>query len=299
MNLSPQQQQIIRELDDGSLYADPDIISALFSYPHMLEPRLWVSHDASGRPNGYLPVGQFYQDGTLSYIAAMPNSPPVSPTYTPGAEYILANIRVPYFDSDLVSQFPGLTQYMTASAYGLPLNAYLDQLSPQRRKDFRRKLKHAERYQSRPGTLQDVRNAWTWMEDIWDQRPGEFGAVSYSDYLALTLDWLDQLDHSQRAQVIVTNYTLNGQFAGVNCLVRHRYRNQWHCDDYLTWYNPDIASGLGIVSAINNLTRPEYRGCRYNLGTPGLNKISHRHAYKMTLIPEKLRLTQAVKVIRH
>jgi hypothetical protein len=298
MSLTLKELQLIRDLDDGSLYAEAAVISALFTYPYMLQPRLLVAYDPYGRVEGYLPVGQFYRDGRLSYIAAMPNSPPVSPTYPPGAEHVLRNIRFPYFDSDVVSRIPWCEQYMTASAYGLPLRTYLEHLSVPRRKDFRRKLKRAERYHCTPGSLQDVRQAWVWMERIWEQRQGEFGAVSYADYLTLLLDWLSLLERSERAKVIITRYELQGQFVGVNCLVRHRYRNQWHCDDYLTWYNPDLASGLGIISSIKNLTSPDYRGCRYNMGTPGINGVHPRHAYKMTLIPEKLRLTQAVRIVR-
>jgi hypothetical protein len=77
---------------------------------------------------GYLPVGYYYGSHTagyiLSYIASMPNSPPVSPTYTPGAEIILQNMEQPYFDSDVVADFDYTQQQPTASLYGISLQHY-------------------------------------------------------------------------------------------------------------------------------------------------------------------------------
>ncbi|MEZ5447586.1 MAG: hypothetical protein R3E89_00640 [Thiolinea sp.] len=294
MSLTSQDLDIIHSLDDGSLFAEPEVVSALFRYPHMRNALLLRSYDACGRVNGYLPVGQYYANNTLTYIAAMPNSPPISPTYPPGAGQVLRFMVAPYFDTDLVTQEVRCRQVMTASAYGLPLSDYLQHLSTTRRKDMRRKLKKAQDYDIYPGTLQDVRMAWPWMTAIWDQRDGRFGSVSYADYLELTLDWLQTLQHSQRTVLKIDRYQRDGRMVGVNCCVLHHYQGRMHCDDYLTWYDPQQASGLGIVSAVRNITHPRLYGYRYNLGNPGINGVHSGHAYKLAIIPPVLRLTQGV-----
>ncbi len=296
MELSQEQLQLIRSLDDGSLYADPEVVSQLFRYPDMYGARLLISRNPQGQPDGYLPVGHFYADGTLSYIAAMPNSPAVSPTYTPGAARILRHMRAPYFDSDVVPApgTPAHLQVRTASAYGLPLTEYLHTLSTKRRKDFRRKLKIARQYEMVKGDLADLRKAEDWLRAIWDSRGTAFGDTPYSAYLDYTLAWLAALDRSPRATVHIKRYRINYFTVGINCYVTHEYQGRMHCDDYLTWYDPAQASGLGIVSAINNLTHPQHQGYRYNLGNPGTHKAHAHHAYKFDLLPPELRLTQSV-----
>ncbi len=298
MILSRDDFNIVKALDDGSLYAEPNVVSALFNYPDMLSPQLSIAYDDQSRAVGYLPIGQFYADGTRSYIAAMPNSPPISPTYTPGAEYVLWNMSPPYFDTDIVSGI-GFHQCPTASAHVLPLTSYLGLLSAPRRKDMRRKLKKANAYRIEAGTLKDVRNAWEWMTGIWDQRGDRFGTTPYDVYLDMTIEWLEVLQHSTRTTLKIDKFILDGQVVGVNCCVIHRYRNRTHCDDYLCWYDPERASGLGITSAVRNLTHPDMQGYRYNLGNPGVNQVHTGHEYKMAVIPKVLRLNQAVFHLAH
>ena len=293
MILSHDDLNIIKALDNGSLYAEPDVVNALFDYPDMMAPKLSLAYNDQNKVIGYLPTGQFYTDGTRTYIAAMPNSPPISPTYTPGAEYVLWNMLPPYFDTDVVGGV-GLRQKPTASAHVLPLSRYLSMLSAQRRKDMRRKLRQANDYRIETGTLQDVRKAWAWMTDIWDQRGDRFGNTPYDVYLDMTMAWLEVLQNSARTTLKIDKFILNGDVVGVNCYVIHRYRNRMHCDDYLCWYDPKRASGLGITSAVRNLTHRDMQGYRYNLGNPGVNQVHIGHEYKMTVIPEVLRLNQTV-----
>lgn len=294
MELSDKQLKVIADLDDGSLYASPDIIRELFRYPYMRNPRLLLSHDYYGKVNGYLPVGEAYTTPTLSYIAAMPNSPPICPSYTPGADKILRRLIVPFFDTDVVADLPYCRQVETASAMILPLPDYLQSLSPERRRDIKRKLKKAERYQMLTGNLQDVFAARHWLIPIWQQRPLDFDLNHVKTYVAILMSWLSVVQRSGRAVVRVRRYQLDGQTIGVNCCVLHKVGGHLHCDDYLTWYDPEIAAGLGISSAVHNLTDSLLYGCRYNLGNPGVGAVHHRHAYKFDLLPPALRLTQAV-----
>ena len=298
MILSRDDLNIIKTLDDGSLYAEPDVVCALFDYPDMLNPELSIVYDDQHRAVGYLPTGQFYADGTRSYIAAMPNSPPISPTYTPGAEYVLWNMLPPYLDTDVVSN-AAFRQSPTASAYILPLSRYISLLSASRRKDIRRKLRQAQNYRIEVGNLTDVRNAWAWMTGVWDQRGDRFGTTPYDVYLDITIAWLEVLQRSTRTQIKIDKFILDGQVVGVNCCVIHRYRKHTHCDDYLCWYDPQRASGLGIISAIRNLTHPDMQGYRYNLGNPGVDQVHIGHEYKMAIIPEVMRLNQTVFNLPH
>lgn len=294
MILSHGDLKIIHDLDDGTLYAEPAVVNALFDYPHMVAPQLSVAYDDRNKAIGYLPTGQFYADGTRSYIAAMPNSPPISPTYTPGAEHVLWNMPPPYFDTDIIPSGNTFHQTQTASAHVLPLGQYLSLLSANRRKDMRRKLKQASAYRIEAGTLDDVRAAWPWMSGIWDKRGGRFGDTPYDVYLEMTLNWLQVLQRSPRTTLKIDKFLHNGQMIGVNCCVIHRYRNRMHCDDYLCWYDPRSASGLGITSAVRNLTHPDMQGYRYNLGNPGVDQVHIGHEYKMAVMPEALRLNQGV-----
>ncbi|MEZ5448452.1 MAG: hypothetical protein R3E89_05385 [Thiolinea sp.] len=200
MQLTDYEWRTIRNLDDGSLYAHPEVVAEQFRYPDMLHPRLLISRDPLGFPQGYLPVGQFYTDGTLSYIAAMPNSPAISPTYPPGADKILAHLRSPYLDTDVVTDLPLCRQEPTASACCLPLPAYLSCLSAARRKDIKRKLHASSHYQVRPGSLSDIKRAWHWMQAIWDSRGNAFGSIPYEQYLHTNLSWLTVLQRGGPGQ---------------------------------------------------------------------------------------------------
>ena len=299
MVLSPNDIKVIKQLDDGSLYAQPDVVRALYDYHGMCDPELIVAYDDHGHPLGYLPVGryQYYEEtGPTSYIAAIPGSPPISPTYTPGAEHVLSMLTN-HYDADVIpiAEVLALDNFMsweTASAYVLPVEKYLGMLSASRRRDIRRKLKQAETYEVKPGNLQDIRIAWEWMRDIWDQR-GDF-PTPYGVYLETTLNWLEVMQRSPRALLKIEKYLLNSELVGVNCCVIHYYQDQMLCDDYLCWFNPQLAGGLGIISAIRNLTDPDRQGFRYNLGSPGTGYIYDGHEYKLSVIPWELRLTQAV-----
>ena len=301
--MNKKELNVIKQLDDGSLYADTLLIEELFRYPDMRQPHLLISYDEQGNASGYLPVGHYYratEKGEIStYIAAMPNSPAISATYPPGAENILNNMSPPYFDSDTVAYFRCSQQQATASITCLPLNRYWIFLSPSRQKDFRRKLKKAEKFTIQHGNLDDIRTAWQWMEEIWDERDGRFGSTPYSEYLETTLSWLKVLEKSLRTNLKIDKYMLDGKMVGINCCAIHRYKNRTHCDDYLTWYNPELASGLGIVSILNNIKNPALAGFRYNLSNPGINGfVQEGHQYKWDVIPEPLRLTQSVISIR-
>ncbi len=302
MNINNEDLEIIKQLDNGDLYADPLVVEQMFHYSDMLNPYLRVFRDQKGYVLGYLPVGYYYgskeKGYTLSYIAAMPNSPPVSPTYTPGAEIILRTMDQTYFDGDVVADFSCTEQQPTASLYALPLEQYWQFLSASRRKDFARKLKKARDFTIEAGNLKDVRKAWVWMQQIWEQRGGRFGSTPYDKYLETTLAWLSVLNQSPRANLKIDKYKLGNRVVGVNCCVIHRYGKHYHCDDYLTWYDMEVASGLGIVSAINNFTNPALTGFRYNLSNPGLyGNTQIGHEYKWHLIPKPLRLTQSVMAI--
>lgn len=294
MELSSKELQILKDLDDGSLYASPMLVQQLLHYPGMRNPRLFLSFDYHGKADGYLPVGQCYGDDTYTYIAAMPHSPAISPTYTPGALQVLKRLRLPYFDTDLVSDDPLVQQELTASAYGLPLEQYLQLLSPSRRLDIRRKLKKLAEFSIVPGTLINIVEALPWFMQVWAER---FSAVELKDqeaYAHVTLSWLAAVQHSGRAILKIDRYQWQGKMVGINCCVLHHYRGCLHCDDYLTWYDPTLASGLGIASAVRNLTDPYLWGCRYNLGNPGVGGTHPRHVYKFNVLPINLRLTQGV-----
>lgn len=47
-----------------------------------------------------------------------------------------------------------------------------------------------------------------------------------------------------------------------------------------------------VVSALFDY--PNMQGYRYNLGSPGTGRIYEGHEYKLAIIPQELRLTQAV-----
>ncbi len=298
--MNNEESKVVKQLDDGTLYAAPTVIEELFKYPDMENARLLISRNGNGEATGYLPVGNFMWNpaDVLSYIPAMSNSPPISATYTPGAEHVLAELSTPYIDNDIVADFDlcFAKQVATASAYSLPFDEYWKLLSPSRRKDFRRKLNIADQFTIRAGNLNDIKRAWPWMQQIWEQR-GRFGSTPYEVYLQETLSWLNTLQHTQRATLKVDCYLQRNRLVGVNCCVIHQYAGKYHCDDYLTWYDPEIASGLGIASAIKNLTHPEMIGFRYNLGTPGfLDNTYGGHEYKWHIIPKSIRLTQSVLI---
>ncbi|WP_298609162.1 hypothetical protein [uncultured Thiothrix sp.] len=294
MELSLKELQILKDLDDGSLYASPMLVQQLLRYPGMRNPRLFLSFDYHGKADGYLPVGQCYNNDTYTYIAAMPNSPAISPTYTPGALQVLKRLRLPYFDTDVVSYDPQVKQEPTASAYGLPLEKYLQLLSPSRRTDIRRKLKKLASFSIVPGKLINIVEARPWLLQVWAER---FTAAELKDqdaYAHVTLAWLAAVQHSGRAILKIDRYQWQGKMVGINCCVLHHYRGRLHCDDYLTWYDPKLASGLGIISVVRNLTDPYLLGSRYNLGSPGVGGTHPRHVYKLNLLPPSLRLTQSV-----
>ncbi|MEZ5448451.1 MAG: hypothetical protein R3E89_05380 [Thiolinea sp.] len=69
-----------------------------------------------------------------------------------------------------------------------------------------------------------------------------------------------------------------------------------HCDDYLLVRSGRTA-GLGIASAVKNLTDARLCGYRYSLGNPGVGGVHPRHQYKYDILPEALRLTQGVMSI--
>ncbi len=296
--LSDEDLEVIHALDDNSLYAAPNLIEELFSYPYLSDSYLLVSHDHAGNPTGYIPLGMYSNDGTLmaSYIPAIPPSPPISPTYTPGAEHVIADLgrlldeATLYFDVDVVAQHSFSNLEETASAYCLPMKQYLSYLSTSRRKDFKRKLKVAEKYQIKQGCLSDVMEAWQWMKTVWEKR----GAYD-SEHTRRVFRWLKEIEASGRAIMKVDKYLLDGKFVGVNCCVIHDYKGITHIDDYLTWYDASVASGLGIITAINNITNPLHCGSRYNLGLPGYyGKTFGGHEYKWDIFPESIRLKQSI-----
>ena len=287
---------ILDLLDDGTLYADPLLIQDMFSYPHLADAYLLVSRDPMGNPTGYIPVGVSDDETIISYIAAIPPSAPVCPTYTPGAENVLqelpriVNGSYIYFDVDVVSEVAGARQEETASAMCLPLEEYLTYLSPSRRKDIKRKLKKSSQFEIESGGLKDVWQAWPWMQATWELRQ------QYdSEHVSRVLSWLAAIDKSGRAVLKVDKYSLNGQMVGVNCCVLHDFHGVRHCDDYLTWYDVEKASGLGIISSVKNLTDARNKGVRYNLGLPGFyGQTFEGHEYKWDLIPKGIRLTQSI-----
>lgn len=294
VELSAKELQIIKSLDDGSLYASPMLVQQLLRYPGMRNPRLFLSFDYHGQANGYLPVGQCYSDETYTYIAAMPQSPAISPSYPPGAEQVLKRLRLAYFDTDIVSDDPSFRQEPTASAYGLRLESYLQLLSPSRRTDMGRKLKKLNTFTISAGHLRDVVAARPWLIEAWSERLSAAELLDQDAYARVTIAWLAAVQHSGRAHLKIDRYQLQGKTVGINCCVLHHYRGRLHCDDYLTWYDPRLASGLGVASAIRNLTDPYLLASRYNLGNPGVGGTHPRHVYKLQLLPVSLRLTQAV-----
>lgn len=169
---------VINALDDGSLYAAPNLIEELFNYPYLSETLLLVSRDAQGVPTGYLPLGIHPNGKIISYIAAIPSSPPISPTYTPGALNVMMDLGnllenpLTYFDVDVVADFSFAHYEYTASAYCLTRENYLAGLSRSRRKDVRRKLKVFDRYDRIEGDLRDVLRGWPWMKRVWTARGG-------------------------------------------------------------------------------------------------------------------------------
>lgn len=294
VELSLKELQILKDLDDGSLYASPMLVQQLLRYPGMRNPRLFLSFDYQGKADGYLPVGQCYSDDTYTYAAAMPNSPAISPTYTPGAERVLKRLRLPYFDTDVMSDESSFKQEPTASAYGLPLETYLQLLSPSRRTDIRRKLKRLSDFIIKPGRLLDIVEARPWLMQVWSERFTPAELLDQDAYARVTMAWLAAVQHSGRAILKIDRYQLNGKMVGINCCVLHHYQGRMHCDDYLTWYDPKLASGLGIASVVGNLTDPHLLGSRYNLANPGVGGTHPRHLYKLNLLPPTIRLTQAV-----
>ncbi len=297
--MNKEELEIIKQLDDGTLYAAPSIIEELFKYPDMEYPQLLVSRDNKGKPIGYLPVGQFKWNpaGVLSYIPAMSNSPPISGAYPPGAEHVISKLNCSYLDNDVIADFKLSRQFPTASAYCLPAKVYWRLLSPSRRKDFSRKFKRINQLTIHSGSLDDLRVAWPWMQQVWEKR-GSFGSTPYEVYLEETIAWLRTIEQTQRATLKIDVYKQDGLMVGVNGCVIHQYNGNYHYDDYLTWYNPEVASGLGIISAIKNLTDPNMTGYRYNLGTPGfLDETYGGHEYKWHIIPESIRLTQSVVIL--
>jgi hypothetical protein len=289
---------IIKQFDRGALYDDPLIIEELFKFDEMKNAYLKISHNLKGQATGYLPVGYFYDENSiLSYIPAMCNSPSISPTYPSCAQDALQacveNTDSYYFDSDIIGHHTLSKQTQTASAYCLPVNSYLQYLSSSRRKDIRRKFKHAQAYTITEGSIADIKTAWQWMLGIWEQRG--YIPESFNNYIERNLSWLHILELSERIHLRIEKYQLNGQMVGINCCGIHNYHGKFHIDDYMTWYDPDKASGLGIISAIKNLTNPDTLGFRYNLGTPELLKEQMKgHEYKYNIIPEPLRLTQSL-----
>ncbi len=296
--LSDEDLAVIHTLDDNSLYAAPNLIEELFTYPYLSDSCLLVSYDHIGNPTGYIPLGMYLSGSTLiaSYIPAIPSSPPISPIYTPGVEHVIANLEslldeaMLYFDVDVVADYSVSDLEDTASAYCLPMKDYLSYLSASRRKDFKRKLKVAKKYQIKQGCLSDVMEAWPWMKSVWEKR----GAYD-SEHVRRVFRWLKEIEASGRAIMKVDKYLLDGKFVGVNCCVIHDYKGVRHIDDYLTWYDASVASGLGIITAINNITNPLYYGSRYNLGLPGYyGKTFAGHEYKWDLFPEPIRLKQSI-----
>ena len=288
---------IVELLDDGTLYAAPNLIKELLSYPDLSDSYLLVSRDSDDIPTGYIPVGINTRGTMASYIPAIPPSPPISPTYTPGASNVIEDLEnlldqsILYFDVDVI---PSNCQqsYLeeTASAYCLSKEDYLAELSKSRRKDFRRKLKAAGRYKIEEGNLDDVQDAWAWMKAVWEKR----GAYD-KEHIKRVINWLREVEVTGRAVMKVDKYLLNGKPVAVNCCVIHNYHGDTHIDDYLTWYDAEAASGLGIVTAINNLTNPKYINARYNLGLPGFYGTTFDgHQYKWDLIPESIRLHQSI-----
>jgi len=136
----------------------------------------------------------------------------------------------------------------------------------------------------------DVENAWHWMQAVWEKRN-----AYDKEHIKRVLSWLREIEATGRAVMKIDKYLLNGQPVAVNCCVIHEYHGMTCIDDYLTWYDVEMASGLGIVTAINNLTNPKYTGARYNLGLPGFyGNTFEGHQYKWDVIPESIRLYQSI-----
>ena len=288
---------VIEFLDDGTLYAAPNIIEEILSYSDLSDSFLLVSRDKNGTPTGYIPLGINSLGNIASYIPAIPPSPPISPTYTPGAENVIRDLdnllsrSILYFDVDVVPYGYGYFDLEeTASAYCLSLDDYFSELSSSRRKDFKRKLKSAEKYEIEQGNMKDVLRGWNWMKAVWEKR----GAYD-SDHINRVLSWLYEIEASGRATMKIDKYLLDGKPIAVNCCVIHQYHGNTHIDDYLTWYDVATAPGLGIVTAIKNLTNPKYIGARYNLGLPGFyGNTFAGHQYKWDVIAEPIRLYQSI-----
>jgi hypothetical protein len=291
---------IVEALDDGTLYATPSLIQEMFTYPYLEDAFLLVSYDCLGNPTGYIPVGINDDSKFMSYIPAIPPSAPVCPTYTPGAINVLRSLAelvsgdYIYFDVDVVANTELSAQEETASAICLSLEKYLHHLSSSRRKDIRRKLKQSSQLSIEAGGLDDVLAAWPWMKGVW-QRRNQYDI----DHVNRVLSWLSVIEQSGRGRLKIDKYMFNGKMVGINCCVLHYFHGTLHCDDYLTWFDAKHASGLGIVSAVNNLSNPAYQGARYNLGLPGFyGKTFDGHEYKWDVIPKSLRLTQSIVNIK-
>lgn len=287
---------VVKALDDGSLYACATLVEELLTFPNVDDAHLLISRDRNGEPTGYVPVGLYAEGRLSSYIPAIPSSPPISPTYTPGAANVIADLdnllakTIGYFDVDVIADFAVSYLEETASAYCLSLPEYLSYLSSSRRKDFKRKLKLAQHYEIIAGNLQDVQRAWPWMKSVWVKR----GAYSHS-HINRVLSWLNKIEATGRAEIKIDRYLLSGVPVGINCCVIHEYKGAYQIDDYLTWFDVDKAPGLGIVSAINNLTNHQYFGIRYNLGLPGFyGHTFEGHDYKWHVFPEAIRLKQSI-----
>jgi len=295
--MNDNERAIVELLDDGTLYAAPNLIEELFNYPDLSDSYLLVSRDQKGVPTGYIPIGINRMGTIASYIPAIPPSPPISPTYTPGAAHVIADLEnllersILYFDVDVVPRHSERSYLEeTASAYCLSIDEYLSQLSKSRRKDFKRKLKVAKKYEVIEGTLDDVQAGWSWMKAVWKKR----GAYD-KEHIGRVLNWLREIEKTARATMKIDKYLLDGKPVAVNCCVIHEFHGDIHIDDYLTWYDAEVVSGLGIVTAINNLTNPKYKGARYNLGLPGFyGKTFAGHEYKWAIIPESIRLHQSI-----
>jgi len=316
--MNKEELAIVEQLDNGSLYSTPSLVNILFSHRQSDTTKLAVSYDDNGKPRGYIPIGYHfgYGEKVYAYLATIPGSAPISSTYTPGAKFVLSEMLlepINYIEGDIITDFDILpicsevlelcfdTPVMdigryapTASAYCLPLENYWKLLSVSRRKDFRRKLNASKRYTIEAGDLNDIVTARPWVE----QRRAVVNEYNEDSaiFISNILEWLHAIEASKRATLKIDKYLLDGEVVGVNCCVIHSYNGNTHCDDYLTWHDAKKSSGLGIVSAIRNLTDPDMQGFRYNLGTPSeVDGVTlSGHEYKWDLIPKNIRLSQSV-----
>ena len=130
---------IIKQLDNGTLYAAPSLIEKSCSFYDEEETRLLLSYDKNGNVNGYIPVrcgepDEDEEDRVYSYLLRCP--PSISATYTPGAEHVLPKIvneTLYYMDEDVVADFDYSNLVIgrhvpTASTYCLELENYLSDM---------------------------------------------------------------------------------------------------------------------------------------------------------------------------